>query len=95
LPVCTQLLERLPRFEVNGFSFTAIYLFTLSRKTCCFCAAAGVPPIQHCCATVRSAQACITMIKGILIVNNYGKPRLVKFYQSVVSLSKELEFAPR
>ena len=27
-----------------------------------------------------------TMIKGILIVNNYGKPRLVKFYQDVVSL---------
>ena len=25
-----------------------------------------------------------TMIKGILIVNNHGKPRLVKFYQSVV-----------
>jgi hypothetical protein len=25
------------------------------------------------------------MIKGILIVNNHGKPRLVKFYQSVVS----------
>jgi hypothetical protein len=25
------------------------------------------------------------MIKGILIVNNYGKPRLAKFYQSVVS----------
>lgn len=24
------------------------------------------------------------MIKGILIVNNYGKPRLAKFYQSVV-----------
>ncbi len=24
------------------------------------------------------------MIKGILIVNNHGKPRLVKFYQSVV-----------
>ena len=27
------------------------------------------------------------MIKGILIVNNYGKPRLVKFYQSVVRFS--------
>jgi hypothetical protein len=25
------------------------------------------------------------MIKGILIINNYGKPRVVKFYQSVVS----------
>uniref|UniRef100_A0A6S8ZKR8 AP complex subunit sigma n=1 Tax=Ditylum brightwellii TaxID=49249 RepID=A0A6S8ZKR8_9STRA len=25
------------------------------------------------------------MIKGILIVNNHGKPRLVKFYQSVTS----------
>lgn len=27
------------------------------------------------------------MIKGILIVNNHGKPRLVKFYQSVESES--------
>lgn len=26
----------------------------------------------------------IIMIKGILIINNLGKPRLVKFYQSVV-----------
>jgi hypothetical protein len=25
------------------------------------------------------------MIKGVIIVNNHGKPRLVKFYQSVVS----------
>ena len=25
------------------------------------------------------------MIKGIIIVNNHGKPRLVKFYQSVDS----------
>jgi AP-3 complex subunit sigma len=25
------------------------------------------------------------MIKGILIINNYGKPRLVKFYQSVTN----------
>lgn len=25
------------------------------------------------------------MIKAILIINNYGKPRLVKFYQSVTS----------
>jgi len=25
------------------------------------------------------------MIKGILIINNHGKPRLVKFYQSVES----------
>ncbi len=25
------------------------------------------------------------MIKGILIINNFGKPRLVKFYQSVTS----------
>lgn len=25
------------------------------------------------------------MIKGIIIVNNHGKPRLVKFYQSVES----------
>lgn len=24
------------------------------------------------------------MIKAIIIVNNHGKPRLVKFYQSVV-----------
>ena len=27
------------------------------------------------------------MIKGILIINNHGKPRLVKFYQSVVRAS--------
>ena len=32
----------------------------------------------------------LTMIKGILIVNNYGKPRLVKFYQSVVSSVGEI-----
>lgn len=25
------------------------------------------------------------MIKGVIIVNNYGKPRLVKFYQSVTT----------
>ena len=25
------------------------------------------------------------MIKGVLIVNNHGKPRLTKFYQSVTS----------
>ena len=30
--------------------------------------------------------SCYAMIKGILIINNLGKPRLVKFYQSVVSL---------
>lgn len=27
------------------------------------------------------------MIKGILIVNNHGKPRIVKFYEHVVSSS--------
>ena len=27
----------------------------------------------------------LAMIKGILIINNHGKPRLIKFYQSVVS----------
>ena len=27
------------------------------------------------------------MIKGIIIFNNHGKPRLMKFYQSVVSFS--------
>ena len=27
------------------------------------------------------------MIKGIIVVNNHGKPRLVKFYQSVVSVA--------
>lgn len=26
------------------------------------------------------------MIKGILIVNNHGKPRIVKFYEHVVRL---------
>ena len=30
-----------------------------------------------------------TMIKGILIVNNHGKPRLTKFYQSVTSEEKQ------
>ena len=29
------------------------------------------------------------MIKGIIIVNNHGKPRLVKFYQSVTSEEKQ------
>ena len=30
------------------------------------------------------------MIKGVLIVNNYGKPRLVKFYEDVeVSIQKQ------
>ena len=29
------------------------------------------------------------MIKGILIVNNQGKPRLIKFYQSVLSEEKQ------
>eukprot|EP00607_Mallomonas_marina_P009599 CAMPEP_0182421428 /NCGR_PEP_ID=MMETSP1167-20130531/6822_1 /TAXON_ID=2988 /ORGANISM="Mallomonas Sp, Strain CCMP3275" /LENGTH=197 /DNA_ID=CAMNT_0024598567 /DNA_START=107 /DNA_END=700 /DNA_ORIENTATION=- len=29
------------------------------------------------------------MIKGILIVNNLGKPRLVKFYQSVISEAEQ------
>ena len=26
------------------------------------------------------------MIKGILIINNHGKPRLVRFYQTVVRM---------
>lgn len=30
------------------------------------------------------------MIKGVIIVNNHGKPRLVKFYQSVVSSWRQL-----
>lgn len=29
------------------------------------------------------------MIKGILIVNNHGKPRIVKFYEHVVRLRVE------
>lgn len=29
------------------------------------------------------------MIKGILIINNHGKPRLVKFYQGVVGEDKQ------
>lgn len=33
-------------------------------------------------AAAAAAEA--QMIKGILIINNHGKPRLVKFYQSVV-----------
>ena len=31
-------------------------------------------------------QPAVQMIKGILIINNHGKPRLVKFYQSVVRI---------
>jgi AP-3 complex subunit sigma len=31
----------------------------------------------------------LQMIKGIIIVNNHGKPRLVKFYQSVTSEEKQ------
>lgn len=30
------------------------------------------------------------MIKGILIVNNHGKPRIVKFYEHVVRLLRLL-----
>lgn len=29
------------------------------------------------------------MIKGILIINNYGKPRLSKFYESVLNESEQ------
>ena len=31
------------------------------------------------------------MIKGVLIINNHGKPRLTKFYQEVVSVNKQNE----
>lgn len=34
-------------------------------------------------------QPVVQMIKGILIINNHGKPRLVKFYQSVVRSGKD------
>lgn len=29
------------------------------------------------------------MIKGVLVVNNHGKPRLVKFFESVVRCSRQ------
>lgn len=32
-----------------------------------------------------SVHLTISMIRGVIIVNNHGKPRLVKFYQTVVS----------
>lgn len=35
----------------------------------------------------RNNETSFIMIKGIIIVNNHGKPRLVKFYQSVESES--------
>ena len=37
--------------------------------------------------TINSNNHNAIMIKGIIIVNNHGKPRLVKFYQSVESES--------
>ena len=36
-----------------------------------------------------------TMIKGVIIVNNQGKPRLVKFYQSVISEEKQQQVIRR
>ena len=35
------------------------------------------------------------MIKGVIIVNNHGKPRLVKFYQSVISEEKQQQVIRR
>lgn len=35
------------------------------------------------------------MIKGILIVNNHGKPRIVKFYEHVVRLLLRLLYLLR
>lgn len=32
------------------------------------------------------------MIKGILIVNNHGKPRIVKFYEHVVCVLRFLVY---
>ena len=32
------------------------------------------------------------MIKAILIFNNHGKPRLIKFYEHYVSLRKQPDF---
>jgi AP-3 complex subunit sigma len=43
-----------------------------------------LPPTTQTEATSKQIQH---MIKGIIIVNNHGKPRLVKFYQSVESES--------
>jgi hypothetical protein len=48
---------------------------------------AGSSPALHSSART-SARAppphAATMIKGIMIVNNHGKPRIVKFYEHVV-----------
>lgn len=32
------------------------------------------------------------MIKGVLVVNNHGKPRLVKFFESLVRATQYLSF---
>lgn len=40
---------------------------------------------NHTVAARLFAFKSINMIKGILIINNHGRPRLVKFYHSVVS----------
>ncbi|CCI43766.1 unnamed protein product [Albugo candida] len=36
-----------------------------------------------CSPFVQWSHSCVIMIKGILIVNNHGKPRIVKFYEHV------------
>ena len=42
------------------------------------------------CFHVHGETTGVKMIKGVLIVNNYGKPRLVKFYEDVeVSIQKQ------
>jgi hypothetical protein len=29
-----------------------------------------------------------TMLKGVIVVNNYGKPRMIKFYEHYVKILK-------
>jgi len=43
--------------------------------------------LLYCAATTNYYTKERKMIKGILIINNHGKPRLVKFYQCKFSVS--------
>lgn len=47
--------------------------------------------LQHKPTPTRRLLAVCTMIRGVIIVNNHGKPRLVKFYQTVVSTAISLQ----
>ena len=44
----------------------------------------GASDPQHWCVRGPHRSVCINMIKGILVINNHGKPRLTKFYEHVV-----------